>query len=276
MSRNHEDIRQRLLRSYETTGKETERTGSNLFQRMLGSSLTVFFSMGFILLAVELPPEIINSQHDVRRATFLIKKEEKPQLPEVPKLAEPEPDEVEDLTRNPELDQEVSVPAEPAVEAQPEPEVKDEELNPRPVYGVRKVFAKGLGSSSGSGGMVVVSKRGNTLAIEPDTLTATEIDLKGALVGMSTVSEAPRLVHPVKPAYTKEMIKHRVSGTIKAKLLIDINGTVRRVEVLEDLGYDSKDAATDAFTQLKFDPAKRDGKPVAVWIIFKYPCVFAE
>ena len=140
---------------------------------------------------------------------------------------------------------------------------------------MRRVFATGLGSG-GNGSSAIVSKLGNTLEKEPDTLKATEEDLKGPLVSITTVSKAPVRMNMVKPEYTKEMKENKASGVVKAKLLIDIDGAVKKAIILQDIGFGSRDAAFEAFKKLKFKPALRDNEPVAVWIIMKYRFVLQD
>jgi hypothetical protein len=147
----------------------------------------------------------------------------------------------------------------------------------RAVYGLRRVFATGLGAGgSGSGESAIVSKIGNTLDKDFDTLTAKKEDLKGSLVSVTTVTAMPVIKEGAKPEYTEEMKKNKVTGTISGKLLIDIDGTVKDVVILNDLGYGSREAALAAFKKLTFTPAMQGTTPVAVWIIMKFKFVLQE
>ena len=64
------------------------------------------------------------------------------------------------------------------------------------------------------------------------------------------------------------MIEAKVEGPVKAHLLIDIDGSVKEVRILNDLGFGTKERAIEAFLQWKFEPAKKNNQPVAVWIPF--------
>jgi outer membrane biosynthesis protein TonB len=64
------------------------------------------------------------------------------------------------------------------------------------------------------------------------------------------------------------MIEAKLEGVIRAELLIDIDGTVKEVRVLNDLGFGTKEASRKAFLQWTFEPAKVNKTPVAVWISF--------
>lgn len=246
----------------------TRAEGERIFRGALGLSLLLALVGGLWLLAVDLPPLEFGRPAD-RRATLLIEEPAPP--PPAPVVEAPE-----DLSDRPVLDQEEAAPEVGPPEPAPEAPAPQEAPEPRRVYGVRKVYAHGLGSGGAVAGMGIVGKRGNTLDKAPDELEATEADLVGELAPLSTVSSAPVLIGRVRPAYSEEMIANRVSGTVRARLLVDRDGSVKRVEMLEDIGYGTREAATAAFADLRFEPALRDGEPVAVWITMKYRFEFRE
>jgi hypothetical protein len=95
-------------------------------------------------------------------------------------------------------------------------------------------------------------------------------------VSITTVSTPPRLKHDVKPEYTKDMIAAKVEGVIKAELLVDIDGKVKEIKILNDLGFGTRERARDAFLQWEFDPAMRDNKPVATWITYSIRFVLLQ
>lgn len=64
------------------------------------------------------------------------------------------------------------------------------------------------------------------------------------------------------------MIHKKIEGVIKAQLLIDIDGAVKEVKILNDLGFGTAQAALQAFRKWQFEPAKRSGTPVAVDYLF--------
>lgn len=170
-----------------------------------------------------------------------------------------------DLTKKPE-----AVPEKKPEETQPDPPEQEKPKRVRKVYGLKKVYSKGLGSG-GNAGDAVVGKIGNTLDKDFDTLTATKEDLKEKPVSVATITSYPKLKSGFgsnKPEYTEEMIENRIEGMVKAKLLIDAQGKVKKVIVTKDLGYGSKTVASQYLAKLEFEPAKANGKPVPVWIPF--------
>jgi outer membrane biosynthesis protein TonB len=135
----------------------------------------------------------------------------------------------------------------------------------RKVYGVRKVYSRGLGSGYG-GSEAVVTKLGNSLDVPPDTIRATENDLKGELVSVTKISKMPRILKAAKPEYTHEMKENQVTGKVKAKVLVDVDGNAKKIIIVKDLGYGTKRSSIQAIRKMKFKPGLRDNVPVAVWI----------
>ena len=234
-------------------------------------TLALFIGMGLYLRTVKPLPvkEFDESKMQMIQTQFLIaeKKKPPPLRPKAPSEKKTESKETVDLTKAPLLNQKTDFTAPQTAQATPQ--------TARPVYGLRRVFSTGFGAG-GSVADAVIGKRGNTLNKDVDTLTPTPQDMKGQLVSITTVSTAPRLKHDVKPEYTKEMIAAKIEGVIKAELLVDIDGKVKEIRILNDLGFGTRERARDAFLQWEFEPAMRDGKPVATWITYSIRFVLLQ
>lgn len=139
----------------------------------------------------------------------------------------------------------------------------------RKVYGLRRVYSVGIGAS-GNTGDAIIGKRGNTLNTDIDTIKATDQDLKAQPVSISNVTSYPKVKIQIKPEYTKEMIENKIEGIVRARVLVDIDGTVKQVIVLDDLGYGSKEKTAEACFKMLFEPAKIENQPVSVWIMLKF------
>jgi hypothetical protein len=139
----------------------------------------------------------------------------------------------------------------------------------RRVYGLKKVYSTGFGAS-GSAADAVIGKLGNTLNTEIDTFTVTKEELKGSLVSITTVTSQPKLKVNAKPEYTKEMLENKIEGFVKAKILVDIDGKVKKVIVMDDLGFGSKEKVYEACLKLLFEPAYVGADAVASWITIKF------
>ncbi len=85
-------------------------------------------------------------------------------------------------------------------------------------------------------------------------------------VPINKVDKPPRHISGPAPDYTFEMIQNKVEGIVTAQLLIGRSGAVKDVVILEHLGHGTEKATRDALMQYMFEPAMKDGKPVAVWI----------
>ncbi len=79
-------------------------------------------------------------------------------------------------------------------------------------------------------------------------------------------SEAPVIVHEVRPKYPDIARDSRVEGDVTLLVYIDESGNVRNAIVRASLGLPALDeAAIRAAMKCKFKPAKQQGVPVGVW-----------
>ncbi len=148
--------------------------------------------------------------------------------------------------------------------AKKEPQTKPKKVRRR-VYGLKKVYSQGLGSGGG-GANAVVAKIGNSIDVPVDTIKATQEDLQGDLVSVTKVSTMPRITTSAKPQYTQKMKKEKISGKVTAKILVDIDGLVKQIVILKDLGFGTKEESIKAIKKIRFNPATIDGQNIAVWI----------
>jgi hypothetical protein len=229
--------------------------------------------LGIALSLVPVSPPEMLAVPEVRTIALSLEQfEPEAVTDEIPPPAQPEPVATEAPRLTP--DTILAAPVEtPVAEVAPEESTgaeKEAPAEPRParrVYGVQKVYARGLGAGGSDSGLV--TKRGNTLAGPPDTLVATAADLRGRLAPLSSVDRAPEPLNRRVPSYSAAMRAARVSGVVQAWLLVDEEGIVRQVDITEDIGADSRQVAAAAFARFRFRPAQRDGAPVAVWILHR-------
>lgn len=76
--------------------------------------------------------------------------------------------------------------------------------------------------------------------------------------------EPPKALEKLPPKYPPEMRKAGISGPVIAELVIDQTGVVRDVAIKESPADEFSKAATETLEQWTFEPATKDGKPVAV------------
>ena len=77
---------------------------------------------------------------------------------------------------------------------------------------------------------------------------------------------APRAVSAPDPEYSDEALKTHLEGTAVLKLTVDPEGKPRDIKVFVPLGSGLDEKAVDAVKTWRFEPATKDGKPVAVQI----------
>jgi TonB family protein len=76
------------------------------------------------------------------------------------------------------------------------------------------------------------------------------------------------VVAEVKPTYTAEAMRNRVQGTVTLRGIVERDGTISSIEVLNSLDkmYGLDQAAIDALKQWRFQPGTVDGNPVRVLV----------
>ena len=81
----------------------------------------------------------------------------------------------------------------------------------------------------------------------------------------------PQPTRKVDPAYPLELMKQNVAGTVILYAVIQADGSVSKVRVLRGVDARLDQFASDALAQWKFDPATKNGSPVAVEATFQIP-----
>lgn len=77
---------------------------------------------------------------------------------------------------------------------------------------------------------------------------------------------APRAIFAPDPEYSEEARKAKWQGTVVLWVVIGPDGKPRDVRVQRSLGMGLDEKAIEAVRTWKFDPAKKDGQPVAVQV----------
>ena len=72
------------------------------------------------------------------------------------------------------------------------------------------------------------------------------------------------------PSYTYEARRHQTRGTVRLRLILAADETVKHIEVVHGLPDGLNEKAIQAAKQIKFKPAKNGGKPVSVWVEVEY------
>jgi TonB family protein len=77
---------------------------------------------------------------------------------------------------------------------------------------------------------------------------------------------APKAIFAPDPAYDKEARKAKYQGTCLLSMIVGADGVPRDIKVVRALGKGLDEKAVETVGKWKFEPATKDGKPVAVVI----------
>jgi len=81
----------------------------------------------------------------------------------------------------------------------------------------------------------------------------------------TTVDQKPIPLNTPSPRYTQAARNNGTQGTVRVRVLIGADGTVKQVRMVRGLPDGLEEEAIRAAYQLRFKPAMKDGKPVAFW-----------
>ncbi|MFS4459855.1 energy transducer TonB [Bdellovibrio sp. HCB2-146] len=92
----------------------------------------------------------------------------------------------------------------------------------------------------------------------------------GPLGEWSALTQKPKVLKEIKAQYTDEARAKGIEGLVVCDLILDENGKVRSVILVQGLGAGLDEAAQQALKNFEFLPAKIGDKKVAVKIRYKY------
>lgn len=75
---------------------------------------------------------------------------------------------------------------------------------------------------------------------------------------------APSPIYKPEPEYSPEARQAKLQGTVILSLIVGIDGKAHAIQVARSLGLGLDERAIEAVRQWRFEPAKKDGKPVPV------------
>ncbi len=99
---------------------------------------------------------------------------------------------------------------------------------------------------------------------------------EGAEAAPKPVIVMPKLKRFVDAPYPSAARDSGIQGDVVLSLMIDATGRVTNAEVVEKAGHGFDEAAKEAALKFEFEPATRDGKPVAARILYKYSFTLKE
>ena len=117
----------------------------------------------------------------------------------------------------------------------------------------------GSGIGSGSGG-------GIGSGIGPGVGEGRGGGIGGGVFRVGGGVSAPKAIYAPDPEYSEEARKAKYQGTCVLSLIVGPDGKPREIRVARSLGLGLDEKAIEAVHQWKFEPAQKDGRPVAVAI----------
>lgn len=158
----------------------------------------------------------------------------------------------------------VSGPTEVSKVVQP---VSVHELLPRPQFateGSDGVIAK---NDSTPARDVSVSENGHPASVEVGSLNPQGLAEDTEVFKIGGEVSAPKKLYDPDPDYPKEALQSKLQGTCSLELIVGADGKPRDIEVTHKLGSGLDEKAIEAVKSWRFEPAMKNGKPVAVRIL---------
>lgn len=118
-------------------------------------------------------------------------------------------------------------------------------------------LSSGIGSAEGGG---IGSGGGPGLGV------GTGGGIGGGVYRVGGGVSAPKVIYQVEPEFSEEARKAKYQGVVVVGLEIGADGRVRFAKVARSLGLGLDEKAIEAVKQWKFEPARKDGVPVAVMV----------
>lgn len=88
----------------------------------------------------------------------------------------------------------------------------------------------------------------------------------GGVYGPGGGATQPVLLHEVRPAYTADALRRKVSGTVALEAIVRADGRADRIRVLRSLDPDLDVQAVIAIRQWLFAPGRVANRPVDVYV----------
>ena len=121
-------------------------------------------------------------------------------------------------------------------------------------------FGGGIGTGSGGG---VGSGRG------PGVGPGEGGGIGGGVFRVGGGVSAPQVVYKVDPEYSEQARKAKYQGTVVLNLVVQSDGSVRDIKILQPLGLGLDEKAVEAVKQWRFKPGLRNGQAVDVAAIIE-------
>jgi protein TonB len=132
-----------------------------------------------------------------------------------------------------------------------------------PISGIVGMPSNGTGNGGGigsgkDGGVGIGSGRG--------VGTGVGGGIGGGVYRFGNGVSAPRAIYDPEPEYSEEARKSKFQGSVLLLVVVGADGRPRDVRVARSLGMGLDEKALEAVREWRFEPALKDGQPVAVMV----------
>jgi TonB family protein len=86
----------------------------------------------------------------------------------------------------------------------------------------------------------------------------------GTVVRIGPGVTPPKIKYHVEPEYSPEARQAGVQGTVVFEVVVDVTGRLTNISVLSPLGFGLDEKAQEAIEKWRFEPGRKDGKPVNI------------
>ncbi len=134
---------------------------------------------------------------------------------------------------------------------------------------------RGLGIGDGSGNGFGAGNGGNTGG-GPRGIGYGGGGGAGGLAGRdgplrsSDVEEKVRMLYKPEPHYSEEARRQAITGTVVLRVVFSSTGEVTQIRAIQTLPFGLTERAIAAAREIKFQPAKKGGRPVSVYMQLEY------
>src|ERR1044072_375742 len=84
------------------------------------------------------------------------------------------------------------------------------------------------------------------------------------------VTERARVIKKPEPQYTESARQHSVNGTVVLRAVFAADGKIKHLSIVRGLPDGLTEQAIAAAREIKFIPARKDGRPVSMWMQLEY------
>ena len=91
-----------------------------------------------------------------------------------------------------------------------------------------------------------------------------------SIYGDREVQKKARVLETPEAMYTNAAKVNRTRGTVRLRMVLAADGTVKHIFPIKSLDDGLTEAAVDAARQIKFEPAIRNGEPASQFVTFVY------